>query len=240
MRSGKGAIEAALAAGRRSVITTASGGCGLRFWWMSKAKGCRFCEDAVEGVRSGAGAQSGRLFVGIARFGLGSRCCLRQGCDGEPNVAAGDGAGGSDAAGRQKSGSTKTSCRSVTLPPSAYGRTLRMMRCWHRSHWKRAYRRADCMIDGAAAVCAEDGQLLAVPLQPAPRRSTGPDLGQLLSLWDDQVTLVGATLRVERHLPVRPTLTLGLTISGGAAAILLARRWHGGWGSGVQLLSRAL
>lgn len=128
------------------------------------------------------------------------------------------------------------------LPPSAYGRTLRDALLAPQpleasvSTGRLHDRRVQLLF------ARKDGQLLAVPPQPAPRRSTGPDLGQLLSLWDDQVTLVGATLRVERHLPVRPTLTLGFDDSQAALrAILLARRWHGGCGvHSVQLLSRAL
>jgi len=128
------------------------------------------------------------------------------------------------------------------LPPSAYARTLRDALCRPLpleasvSTGRLHDRRVQLLFQ------RKNGSLLALPPQPAPRRSTGPDLGQLVGLLDDHMQLTGATLRVERYLPVRPTLTLGFDDPEAALrAILLARRWHGGCGvQSVQLVSRAL
>lgn len=88
------------------------------------------------------------------------------------------------------------------------------------------------------------GSLLAIPPQPAPRRSTGPDLGQLFvdGLCPNTCQIVGATLRVERFLAARPALTCGFDDWNDALSVLwMARRWHGGTGlHSIQLFSRAL
>ena len=130
------------------------------------------------------------------------------------------------------------------LPPSAYGRTLG--EALHSPQPLEACVSSGRLHDRRVQLLVRkpSGQILMLPPQPAPRRSTGPDLGQVFvgELLGGSCSIVGATLRVERYVPIRPSLTLSFEEPLAAlAALYQIRRWHGGTGvHGVVLLSRPL
>lgn len=130
------------------------------------------------------------------------------------------------------------------LPPSAYGRTLG--EALHKPLPLEACVSSGRLHDRRVQLLVrlDSGRQVAIPPQPAPRRSTGPDLGQVFvgSLAGEGSRIIAATLRVERYLPVRPCLTLRFDEPRAALrALYQVRRWHGGCGvHSVVLFSRPL
>ena len=95
------------------------------------------------------------------------------------------------------------------LAPWAYARTLGM-RCAARFRRKPVCRRVGCMTAGFSFSWQKArwgrGLLLAIPPQPAPRRSTGPDFGSAFRRWT-----------VPEHLSDCGRDAAGRTIFGGPA-----------------------
>lgn len=83
-----------------------------------------------------------------------------------------------------------------------------------------------------------------LPPRAVPRRSTGPDLGQVFGqdLCPSNCEIVGATLRIEKYVPNRPWSVAYFAQLGDAlAALHKLRRFHGGTGIYQLLLfSRGL
>ncbi len=133
------------------------------------------------------------------------------------------------------------------IPPSSYSRTLAeaLQDPWPLEASLSAGRLHDRRVQLLVAKKDTQGEsLLAIPPQPAPRRSTGPDLAQLFvaEITPPGCRIVGATLRVERFVAARPSLVMEFDdLRSALACIYRVRRWHGGTGiQSIQLFSRAL